>query len=175
MLDLHCLPEVPSSPQACPASVMPPSLAAFPSCSHFPTPSQPCAWTTSLITYFVLLLGDTNQDCFVESSCFKNLLPWVLVESFFLIHKTSLTLPQSLSMWFCLFVLRNEVVGSNILIICLSSLVFHLENVVYCWNRNCHYLVPYCRHFLTFSKGVCFFPLNIQTAQLNQAASFQVW
>lgn len=55
--------------------------------------------------------------------------------------------------------------GQNILIVCLPSLVFHLEEVVYCWNCNCHYLTLCCGDFLTF------FPLKIHTAQLNSIIS----
>ena len=55
--------------------------------------------------------------------------------------------------------------GQNILIVCLPSLVFHLEKVVYCWNCKCHYLTLCCRGFLTF------FPFKIQTAQLNSIIS----
>ena len=57
--------------------------------------------------------------------------------------------------------------GQTILIVCLPSLVFHLEKVVYCWNCNCQYLTPCREGFPTFSKGVWFFPFKIETAQLN--------
>lgn len=57
--------------------------------------------------------------------------------------------------------------GQTILIVCLPSLVFHLEKVVYCWNCNSRYLTLCREGFLTFSKGVWFFPFKIETAQLN--------
>ena len=60
--------------------------------------------------------------------------------------------------------------GQTILIVCLPSLVFHLEKVVYCWNCNCQYLTL-CHEGFLFQKVFGFFPFKIETAQLSSIIS----